>query len=140
MIVQLLELLKVETSRDLSRVRRAVAEHADRLLFSTLARTRLVTAASELSRNMLTYAGGGSARVESLGEGFGETPRVGLRVVFEDEGPGIEDPEIALADGFTTGEGLGLGLGGTRRLVDEFSIESTVGRGTKVTITSWRVP
>ena len=97
-------------------------------------RDRMVTAASELARNAVDYAGGGVARLEQLVEGA----RVGLRITFTDHGPGIPDLELALTDGYTTGNGLGLGLGGSRRLVNEFAIKSSPGQGTVVTVTRWR--
>jgi len=97
-------------------------------------RCKLITAASELARNTIDYGGGGIARLELLSEGT----RRGLRVAFEDQGPGIEDIEQALTDHFTTGNGLGLGLGGARRLVNEFDISSRPGEGTRVVITRWK--
>ena len=106
-----------------------VAQH-----FGLLDRTRMVTATSELARNAVIYGGGGSARLERLGNG----ERLGLRVTIEDQGPGIADIEQALMDGFTTGGGLGLGLGGSKRLVDEFGIWSEPGRGTRVSIARWK--
>jgi serine/threonine-protein kinase RsbT len=94
----------------------------------------MVTAASELARNTVDYGGGGTVRLELLSEG----PRRGLRVAFEDRGPGIPDIQQAMTDHFTTGNGLGLGLGGARRLVNEFDISSRVGEGTRVVITRWK--
>ena len=102
--------------------------------FGLVDQTKMITAASELARNTLIYGGGGLARFEVLRAG----PRQGLRVTFEDEGPGIPDIELALRDGYTTGHGLGLGLSGSRRLVNEFAIESRVGAGTRVAITKWK--
>jgi serine/threonine-protein kinase RsbT len=96
--------------------------------------TKIVTAASELARNTLDYGGGGSATVDMLRNGT----RVGVRIVFEDQGPGIPDVEQALRDGYTTGKGMGLGLGGARRLCNEFAIASTPGRGTRITIARWK--
>ena len=93
----------------------------------------MVTAASELARNALDHGGGGSVLLEALTDG----PLRGLRLTFEDQGPGIADPETALRDGFTTGGGLGLGLGGARRLSNEFDLVSLPGKGTRVTITRW---
>jgi serine/threonine-protein kinase RsbT len=92
-----------------------------------------VTAASELARNTIIYGGGGTMKVETL-----NGPRSGLRLTFEDRGPGIADIDMALRDGFTTGSGLGLGLGGAKRLVNEFEIDSRVGEGTRITITRWK--
>jgi serine/threonine-protein kinase RsbT len=116
------------------RVRQAVRSWATELGFSLVDQTKIVTAASELARNTVIYGGGGSVELQALDEGA----RRGLRLVFSDEGPGIENVELALRDGYTTGDGLGLGLGGARRLVNEFEIESVPGRGTRVTVTRWR--
>ena len=93
-----------------------------------------MTAASELARNTLQYGGGGTVRLESLQEGT----RRGLRLVFEDRGPGIPNVELAMKDGYTTGTGLGLGLSGAKRLSNEFVIDSRVGEGTRVAIVRWR--
>jgi len=95
--------------------------------------TKVVTAASELARNTLIHGGGGVVRLETLNDGS----RRGLRLTFSDKGPGIADPAQALQDGYTTGSGLGLGLGGARRLANEFHITSAVGQGTEVRITRW---
>ena len=102
--------------------------------FNLIEQTKLITAASELARNTITHGGGGTVRIESLEE----HGRKGLRLVFEDQGPGIPDVNLALKDGYTTAGGLGLGLGGARRLADEFSIESAPGKGTRVGIVLWR--
>jgi serine/threonine-protein kinase RsbT len=96
--------------------------------------TKIVTAASELARNTLDYGGGGTVTMQLIDDGI----RKGLRLVFEDRGPGIPDLQLALKDGYTTGSGLGLGLSGAKRLSNEFSIESTVGVGTRVTIARWK--
>ena len=96
--------------------------------------TKFVTAASEIARNTLEYGGGGTVLLEELRDGV----RAGLRLTFEDRGPGIPDLARAMTDGFTSGGGMGLGLGGTKRLVDEFQITSEVGKGTRVTITKWK--
>jgi serine/threonine-protein kinase RsbT len=100
---------------------------------SLVDQTKVVTAASELARNTLEYGGGGSVEMEVV-----NGVRRGVRLTFADEGPGIKDIEAALRDGFTTGEGLGLGLGGARRLSSEFSIDSALGKGTRVTIARWK--
>jgi serine/threonine-protein kinase RsbT len=121
-------------SEDVVRVRQAVREWAISSGFSLVDQTKIVTAASELARNAVHYGGGGTVRLESLNDGA----RRGLRVVFEDQGPGIPDIAQALRDGFTTGGGLGLGLGGARRLVNEFDIDSRPGAGTRVAITRWK--
>ena len=121
-------------SEDVVAIRKAVREWAISSGFSLVDQTKIVTAASELARNAVLYAGGGTVRLEALNDGA----RRGLRLVFEDRGPGIPDVAQALKDGFTTGGGLGLGLGGARRLVNEFEIDSRPGEGTRVTITRWR--
>jgi serine/threonine-protein kinase RsbT len=128
------ETLPVRAENDMVLVRQAVRKWAAELTFSLVDQTKIVTAASELARNVLVHGGGGSVRLESLSEGT----RRGLRLVFEDQGPGIADIELALRDGYTTGGGLGLGLGGSKRLVNEFDIVSRVGEGTRVTVTKWK--
>jgi serine/threonine-protein kinase RsbT len=124
----------VRASDDVVEVRKAVREWAVSCGFSLVDQTKIVTAASELARNAVTYGGGGTVRLEALNDGV----RRGLRLVFEDRGPGIPDIDQALRDGFTTGSGLGLGLGGARRLVNEFEIDSRLGEGTRVSITRWK--
>lgn len=119
---------------DIVRIRQAVKQWAEELGLSLLDRTKVVTAASELARNTVDYGGGGDVRLEIVDNGLHR----GLRLTFEDAGPGIADVERALADGYTSGHGLGLGLGGARRLVNEFAIESQLGRGTRVTIVRWK--
>jgi len=128
------ETICVAASGDIVAVRHAVRRQAVKIKLSLVDQTKIVTAASELARNMLVYGGGGEVTLEVLQEGV----RQGLRAHFVDAGPGIPDINLALRDGFTTGNGMGLGLGGAKRLVNEFSIESTVGKGTRVTITRWR--
>lgn len=128
------ELLEVRTSNDIVRVRQLVRQWAVEAGFSLVDQTKMVTAASELARNTLEHGGGGTARVESLADGF----RRGVRLVCEDQGPGIPDVDLALRDGYTSRNGLGLGLGGARRLVNEFGIDSRPGEGTRVTITRWK--
>ena len=115
-------------------MRHAVREQAIALGFSLVDQTKLVTAASELARNILNYGGGGQMQIEKLRDGG----RTGLRLVFVDRGPGIPDIDLAMKDGYTTGGGMGLGLGGAKRLSNEFSIQSRVGEGTTVTITRWK--
>jgi serine/threonine-protein kinase RsbT len=115
-------------------IRRAVRTRATELGFSLVDQTKIVTAASELARNTFTYGGGGVVHLESVRK----NGRPGLRLVFEDKGPGIPDIGLALKDGHTTGAGLGLGLGGSKRLVNEFDIWSEPGKGTRVTITRWK--
>ncbi|HET7427149.1 MAG TPA: anti-sigma regulatory factor [Gemmatimonadales bacterium] len=134
MTVERSELLPVRTSNDLVRVRQLTREWSVLAGFSLVDQTKMVTAASELARNTLEHGGGGIARVELLTEGA----RRGVRLTCEDRGPGIPDLELALRDGYTSRGGLGLGLGGARRLVNEFGIESRPGEGTRVTISRWR--
>jgi serine/threonine-protein kinase RsbT len=124
----------ISSNEDVVFVRQRAREQSHRAGFSLLETTKLVTAASELARNTLEHGGGGSAEIEVVTDGI----RRGVRMTFVDEGPGIPDIEQALSDGFTTGGGLGLGLGGSRRLVSEFEIESTVGRGTRVRVVRWK--
>jgi serine/threonine-protein kinase RsbT len=124
----------ISSNEDVVFVRQRAREQSHRAGFSLLETTKLVTAASELARNALEHGGGGYAEIEVVTDGF----RRGVRMTFVDEGPGIPDIEQALSDGFTTGGGLGLGLGGSRRLVNEFEIESTVGRGTRVRVLRWK--
>jgi serine/threonine-protein kinase RsbT len=125
---------QVRSQQDVVAVRQIVREWAVYAGFSLVDQTKIVTAASELARNTLTHGGGGMVRLEALNDGS----RRGLRVVFEDSGPGIPDVEQALRDGFTTAGGLGLGLGGAKRLSSEFEIDSRPGQGTRVAITRWR--
>lgn len=134
MVVTRDETMPVQSSEDVVRVRQATRTWAVEMKFSLVDQTRLVTAASELARNTVDYGGGGTARLEALTEGAHQ----GLRLTFEDHGPGISDMELALKDGYTTGGGLGLGLSGARRLVNDFEIESRPGEGTRVCITRWR--
>ena len=126
--------LPITTQNDVVRVRQAVRTVAVEVGFGLVDQTKIVTAASELARNTLDYGGGGSALLEKL-EKNGEK---GLRITFEDAGPGIADIEKAMQDGYTTGGGLGLGLSGARRLSSEFEIDSRPGEGTRVVITKWK--
>jgi serine/threonine-protein kinase RsbT len=128
------ERLEIRTEGDVVQVRHAVRAWAADLRFGLVDQTKLVTAASELARNALIYGGGGAARLEAIED----NGRRGLRVTFEDQGPGIADVNAAMRDGFTTGGGLGLGLGGAKRLVNEFDIWTAVGQGTRVAITRWK--
>jgi serine/threonine-protein kinase RsbT len=126
--------LEIAENQDIVVVRQRVRELAKELGFSLLEITKIVTAASELARNTLEHGGGGWLELEVVTSGI----RRGVRMVFTDEGPGIPDIEQALTDGFTTGGGLGLGLGGSRRLVSELAVESTPGAGTKITAVRWK--
>jgi serine/threonine-protein kinase RsbT len=126
--------LEIVANEDVVRVRQAVRTRAAALGFSIVDQTKIVTAASELARNTLEHGGGGSCTIELLVDGS----RRGLRLTFEDHGPGIADLRLALTDGYTTGGGLGLGLSGSRRLVNEFDLWSQVGQGTRVTVVRWR--
>ena len=128
------ETLPIRSDNDIVVIRKAVRTWAVELGFGLVDQTKLITAASELARNTLVYGGGGSVQMELLTE----PRRKGVRLTFEDQGPGIADIEQALRDGFTTGQGMGLGLGGSRRLVNEFEITSRVGEGTRVAITKWK--
>ena len=124
----------IRSESDVVAVRQAVRAWAVEMRFSLVDQTKLVTAASELARNTLIHGGGGTARLEALEE----TPRQGIRLIFEDQGPGIEDVKLALTDGYSTGTGLGLGLSGSRRLVNEFEITTRVGEGTRIAVTKWK--
>jgi serine/threonine-protein kinase RsbT len=124
----------IRSSEDVVMVRQAVREFAKAAGFSLVDETKIVTAASELARNVIQYGGGGTVLLEALNDDV----RRGVRLVFEDQGPGIADLELALRDGYSTGGGLGLGLSGARRLANEFSIDSRPGAGTRVMITRWR--
>jgi serine/threonine-protein kinase RsbT len=119
---------------DVVAARQAVRRWSEELRFSLVDQTKLVTAASELARNTVIHGQGGVLHMEMLSEGA----RRGLRLTFKDEGPGIPDTDLALQDGYTTGEGLGLGLGGAKRLVNQFELESKPGLGTRVTVTRWK--
>ncbi len=128
------ETMDVRSDEDVMRVRQVTRQWAIDLGFSLIDQTKIVTAASELARNALIYGGGGITRFEALQEGV----RRGLRLTFEDKGPGIADLAQAMRDGFTSGSGLGLGLGGARRLSNEFDIVSAPGQGTTVRIARWK--
>ena len=128
------ETLTARSETDVVLVRQAVRKWVAELGFSLVDQTKIVTAASELARNTLTHGGGGTARLEVMSEGA----RKGLRLTFEDKGPGIPDIELALRDGYTTGGGLGLGLSGSKRLMGEFEVVSRVGEGTRVTVAKWK--
>jgi serine/threonine-protein kinase RsbT len=128
------ETLPIRSSTDVVNVRRAVRMLATDLGFTLVDQTKIVTAASELARNTFTHGGGGVVHLETVNA----NGRSGVRMVFEDKGKGIADIELALKDGYTSGGGLGLGLGGSKRLANEFDIWSKPGEGTRVTITRWK--
>ena len=126
--------LRIDREDDIVSVRRRVRDVVELRKFDSFAAAAIITAASELARNTLVHGGSGVATIDELFDGS----RVGIRLVFQDEGPGISDIPRVLAGGYTTTRSMGLGLAGSRRLVDEFQLESTVGRGTKVTVTKWK--
>jgi serine/threonine-protein kinase RsbT len=126
--------LPIQSGDDVVRVRQHVRVTAATIGLSLVDQTKLVTAASELARNTLVHGGGGTARVEVITSPSG---RAGVRLHFTDEGPGIADVDLALRDGWSTGGGLGLGLSGSRRLVDEFELTSKPGAGTTVVVVKW---
>ncbi len=126
--------LRIDCEDDIITVRRHVRDIAELRKFDSFATAAITTAASELARNALVHGGAGAARIEEVSDGF----RLGVRLVFEDSGPGIADIPRVLAGGYTTARSMGLGLSGSRRLVDDFELESVPGAGTKVTVTKWR--
>ena len=128
------ETLPIRSSDDIVKVRQITREWALMQAFSLVDQTKIVTAASELARNTLEHGRGGEVRVQALQEGA----RRGVRLTFTDQGPGIPDLDKALRDGFTTGAGMGLGLSGSKRLTNEFDIQSEVGKGTTVMIARWK--
>lgn len=123
----------IVANADVVRARQTVRALAQQARLSLVDQTKLITAASELARNTLTYGGGGSMRVSVVTRG-GKT---GVKVTFRDEGPGIPDLDLALTDGWSSGKGMGLGLSGARRLADEFDLVSEPGKGTQVTVVKW---
>jgi serine/threonine-protein kinase RsbT len=126
--------LPLMTDEHVVALRKLVREKAIELKLSLVDQTKLVTAASELARNTLKYGGGGEVRASNISDGA----REGVSLTFVDNGPGIADVELAIQDGYTSGGGLGLGLGGAKRLADEFDINSEIGKGTAVTIIKWK--
>jgi serine/threonine-protein kinase RsbT len=134
MAILLDDRLPIRSSDDIVKVRQITREFALMHAFSLVDQTKLITAASELARNTLEHGGGGEVRIQSFQEGIGQ----GVRLTFTDQGPGIPDLGKALTDGFTTGGGMGLGLSGSKRLVNEFDIQSEVNKGTTVTIARWK--
>jgi serine/threonine-protein kinase RsbT len=127
--------LPLRTEQDIVLARQAVRKLTQQLAFSLVDQTKMVTAASELARNALVHGGGGSLHWDLVLDGA----KKGLRLTFVDQGPGIANLEMAMMDGWTTGTGLGMGLSGAKRLVNEFDIKSQVGAGTQVTITRWKL-
>ncbi|MEO6038601.1 MAG: anti-sigma regulatory factor [Saprospiraceae bacterium] len=134
MIVLNEDLIPIFKEPDVILFRNRLKEYATKIGMGLVNQTKLITAASELTRNMLKYAGGGNALIQVVNEG----PQNGIRVIFEDEGPGIADIHQAMQDGFSTGKSLGLGLPGAKRLVSDFDIESELGKGTVVKILKWK--
>ena len=134
MVVLKRETVAVRSDADIVHIRQLAREWARQQGFSLVDQTKIVTAASELARNTLHYGGGGTVRLDVLNAGS----RVGLQLTFKDCGPGIPDLDLAMRDGYTTGGGLGLGLGGAKRLSNEFDIESQPGQGTCVRIARWK--
>ena len=126
--------LPLRTDEDVVHLRRHVRERAVGIGLSLVDQTKLITAASELARNTIKYGGGGAVHLDKLADGL----RQGVGLVFVDTGPGIPDLELALRDGYTTGGGLGLGLGGSKRLVDEFEIDTRPGEGTAIAVVKWK--
>jgi serine/threonine-protein kinase RsbT len=126
--------LPLTNDTDIVQARQSVRRIAEELRFSLVEQTKVVTAASELARNTVLHGRGGTVSIQVVHEGM----REGLRLVFEDRGPGIPDVSLAMKDGYTTGNGLGLGLGGAKRLVSDFEIQSKTGEGTRVSITRWK--
>lgn len=127
------ETFEIRAPEDIVRIRQTVRTWSVEIGFSLVDQTKIVTAASELARNTLEYGGGGTVRLRRMENG----PRRGLGMDFVDQGPGIANMELALKDGFSTGTGLGLGLSGSRRLMNEFEIESAPGKGTRVSVARW---
>ncbi|MGE5048649.1 MAG: anti-sigma regulatory factor [Deltaproteobacteria bacterium] len=128
------DVLQLRAENDVVAVRQAVRTWAVQQGFTLVDQTKMVTAASEIARNTVVYGRGGTVRMEAVEEGA----RKGLRLTFEDQGPGIPDVRLALSDGYSTGTGLGMGLGGAKRLVNQFEIDSRPGQGTRVTLTRWK--
>lgn len=128
------EVLQLRNEQDIVGARQAVRLLTQELKFGLVDQTKMVTAASELARNVLVHGGGGQMKSELVEDGM----KKGLRVTFSDEGPGIPDVKLAMTDGWTSGSGMGLGLSGSKRLVNEFELDTQPGRGTRVTITRWK--
>ena len=135
MIVLNKDTIKIEKEQDVVFFRNRVAEYADKIKMGLVNKTKLLTAASELVRNMLRYANGGKVLCEIISHA---TLQTGVRLTFSDQGPGIPDIDKAMQDGYSTGKSLGLGLPGAKRLVSIFDIKTQLGKGTTVTITKWK--
>jgi serine/threonine-protein kinase RsbT len=133
-IVEKDDLMPILTPEDVVRVRREVRTQAIAVGFNLVDQTKIITAASEIARNTIEYGGGGTLRIAALRKGLHR----GVRLTFTDQGPGISDIKLALTDGYSSGSGLGLGLGGAKRLSSEFDIQSTPGKGTIVTLVRWK--
>lgn len=134
MALPLHEVIHLRASEDIVRTRQAVRKIMVALGFGLVDQTKMVTAASELARNAIVHGGGGSVRIDALEEGR----RTGIRLTFEDHGPGIPDLALAMKDGYTTNNGLGMGLGGSKRLVNEFDIDTRPGEGTRIIVARWK--
>lgn len=132
--VQTSEVVEVRTPEDVTVARQCARRLAVKLGLTLLDQTKVVTASSELARNLVIHGGGGVVTVQVIANGV----KSGMRLTFEDQGPGIPDVELALKDGYTSGGGLGLGLGGAKRLSHEFEIETKPGAGTRITIIRWK--
>ncbi len=128
------ETVKIQCEADVVATRQRVKEFAGRLTFKLIDQTRIVTAASEIARNTLKYGGGGQASIDIIEN----ENRIGIQIIFEDHGPGIPDLACAFQEGYTTGKGMGLGLSGSKRLVDEFDIQTEKNKGTRVTLIKWK--
>ena len=128
------EVLPVRLEQDVVMARQLVRRISQELKFSLVDQTKIVTAASELARNTVVYGGGGDMTCEVHSEGG----RTGLKLIFVDQGPGIPDMDLAMKDGWTSGNGMGMGLSGAKRLVNDFEIQSEVGKGTRVAVTRWK--
>ena len=128
------EVVALQDEQDVVRARQAVRTRMQELRFSLVDQTKMITAASELARNTVIHGGGGQMSIEVLVNGT----RTGVRLTFEDNGPGIADLTLAMTDGWTSGGGLGMGLPGTKRLVNDFHIESAAGQGTRIVIARWK--
>lgn len=128
------DMMNIEKEQDVVPFRNRVKEYAVKIGMSLVNQTKLITAASELVRNMLKYANGGSVNIEVISEGRDN----GIRLIFKDKGPGIKDIMLAMKDGYSSGKSLGIGLPGTKRLVNEFDIKSVLGEGTTVSIIKWK--